>query len=514
MILLIILLILLLIFVLLSFKKSLFTNLKESYHYYVLNLKRSIDRNELCKKEFKKYDINNYSFINGIDSKNYSNKENMLLDNKYSTNFCMNGLNHIGCYLSHLKAIQEFYDNKNGYEYGIILEDDFIFNDNPNNHLNSYLKYFKTGTDMVVLSDCEKEPGKIFEKKEIPTWNAVGYMINKKAANILLNTLRPNSNFLNDNYQLSDCLYDFALFKTMEDNLKYKWFTLISQRPELISTITNTIRNNIETDYVNAENYKFDMCNHAVNLGDTASKKFVELLCNVKFGTNKKTIGSALTIGSILSYSRKDTIVWGSGFLNDNKLNNFQVNKIYSVRGPKSYDKLINNDIKCPRIFGDPFFIVPLLYTPTTSTSNKIGIIPHYMEKKSKELNDYINNFQKNNIILIDIQTTDIQKFINEIYKCSEIHSSSLHGVIIAMAYKIPTKWIKLSSKTGDGFKYYDFFESLEINYKNNQLLKIGDVYTLHNMLNLGIQIIKSCPFMKNNMKESYCKKWEQYTLL
>ncbi len=482
----------------------------DSVCYLVLNLERSLDRNELCKIEFNKYNITDYYFVKGIDGTKYSTKDEILSENNYSSDFCINGTKHIGCYLSHLRAIKEFYHGK--YNLGIILEDDFSFDCDPIKYINEFKLFFEDDEPrMIVLSNNTKNTTTVIEKFNVPAWNAVGYMINKKAASVLLEGLTPDSSFLNTHFNKTDCLYDFALFKLMQDRIKWKWFTLISQRPQLVSTITEYIRNvnAIKTNFIDASNYTFDMCTHATNLGDTASKEFVEKLCNVKFGTGK-IVGAAITIGSILTYSRNYTIVWGSGFLNEKQQMKYGVKKIYSVRGPKSYNKLIAEGVDCPKIFGDPFFIVPLLYnTNNTKKIYDIGIIPHYMDKDSVKLSEYIKKNSGKKIKMIDIQTTNIQKFIDELSECSEIHSSSLHGVIISLAYKIPTCWVKFTDKTGDGFKYYDFFESVGI-----QDYKIGTVINRvekNNMMNIGIQIIRSCPFMHDVLKNNYCSKWNIY---
>jgi len=62
-------------------------------------------------------------------------------------------------------------------------------------------------------------------------------MINKAAAKILLQELTPDSNFLNENYSDKDCLYNFALYKLMNDKIEWKWITLVGQRKNLSSTI-------------------------------------------------------------------------------------------------------------------------------------------------------------------------------------------------------------------------------------------------------------------------------------
>ena len=59
---------------------------------------------------------------------------------------------------------------------------------------------------------------------------------------------------------------------------------------------------------------------------------------------------------------------------------------------------------------------------------------------------------------IIDIEQ-DYKTFVDQILECDEIISSSLHGIIIAEAYGIKTKWIMYSDKIEGGeFKYQDYF--------------------------------------------------------
>ncbi|HCI5723053.1 TPA: hypothetical protein NPO34_005233, partial [Klebsiella variicola subsp. variicola] len=52
---------------------------------------------------------------------------------------------------------------------------------------------------------------------------------------------------------------------------------------------------------------------------------------------------------------------------------------------------------------------------------------------------------------------------VDEIISCEYILSTSLHGVIVAQAYDIPTLWIKHNDINTDGIKFYDYFDSVGI---------------------------------------------------
>ncbi|WP_124103196.1 hypothetical protein [Klebsiella pneumoniae] len=62
-----------------------------------------------------------------------------------------------------------------------------------------------------------------------------------------------------------------------------------------------------------------------------------------------------------------------------------------------------------------------------------------------------------------DLKTKDIEFVVDEIISCEYILSTSLHGVIVAQAYDIPTLWIKHNDINTDGIKFYDYFDSVGI---------------------------------------------------
>ncbi|MER0133036.1 hypothetical protein MBP13_000345 [Klebsiella pneumoniae] len=88
-----------------------------------------------------------------------------------------------------------------------------------------------------------------------------------------------------------------------------------------------------------------------------------------------------------------------------------------------------------------------------------MGIIPHL-----KDYDYFKNKYRSNkNIKVIDLKTKDIEFVVDEIISCEYILSTSLHGVIVAQAYDIPTLWIKHNDINTDGIKFYDYFDSVGI---------------------------------------------------
>src|SRR5690606_26837914 len=120
-------------------------------------------------------------------------------------------------------------------------------------------------------------------------------------------------------------------------------------------------------------------------------------------------------------------------------------------------EKLRKEGFPGTNIYGDPALLLPLWLNPQVEKLHKLGIIPHW-----KETDYFIENYGSKYHI-IDLRTRDIEKVVNEICACEYVLSTSLHGIIVAQAYRIPALWIKKGYIDTDGFKFHDYFSSVEI---------------------------------------------------
>jgi len=187
-----------------------------------------------------------------------------------------------------------------------------------------------------------------------------------------------------------------------------------------------------------------------------------------------------VTIGSILQHTTKHSIVWGSGIIG--KEYSIASADFRAVRGPQTRKHLLKLGYDCPEIYGDPGLLLPNFFNPEVEKKYEIGIIPHYND--FKEVSEKYEGI--NGIKVIDMMTLEVEKTTSEILECSKIISSSLHGVIIAHAYRIPALWVEFSNRIfGDGIKYQDYYESVEIfNFKApylNQKLSLSELHALFN---------------------------------
>jgi len=170
--------------------------------------------------------------------------------------------------------------------------------------------------------------------------------------------------------------------------------------------------------------------------------------------------------GTILKDCKNNSIIWGTGLSSENDII-VKPKKIISVRGPLTRNRLLKIGIECPENYGDIGLILPYFYHPIINKKYKLGIIPHYIDKKT------FNSIYKNNdenVKIIDV-SKPIKNVINEILECEMTISSSLHGIIVSHAYNIKCMWIKITDKILSGiFKFRDYYGSLEIDNYNQML--------------------------------------------
>ena len=165
-----------------------------------------------------------------------------------------------------------------------------------------------------------------------------------------------------------------------------------------------------------------------------------------------------LIIGSILRKATEHSIIWGAGIMFTNSV--VRKAKFLLVRGPITRKRLLELGCNVPERYGDPALLISLFNKPVTEKKYKIGIVPHFLD-----FEEVYSRFGENqDIRVINILTTNPQEVIDEINGCEKILSSSLHGIIVSHALKIPALWLKVSDKLKDDIKFYDYYSSLNIN--------------------------------------------------
>lgn len=195
-----------------------------------------------------------------------------------------------------------------------------------------------------------------------------------------------------------------------------------------------------------------------VNFGDYLSVKIVERIVDNpvtiyrKNGHPKKKL---LALGSILYFANTGDVLWGTGSNNKHpKKTSYEFTNldVRAVRGPLTRAFLQEQfNIECPEIYGDPALLFPYLFPEfkkKTHPRYRYIVIPHVYEKDLFPKADHIV-----------LPTDPWNKIIEKILDSEFVISGSLHGVILAEAYHIPAKYIRLSEKE-PLFKYQDYYLS------------------------------------------------------
>jgi len=245
--------------------------------------------------------------------------------------------------------------------------------------------------------------------------------------------------------------------------------------------------------------------NITVNLKYMKTNNFGDALNPILFkyitGKNVNHVGEKfsgdcwLFIGSILNWSKGNNKCWGAGLAHENV--GEISGTIHMVRGPKTIDVLKSRGIKCPDdIYGDPAILISEYYKPNVDKKYKLGVIPHIVDFKNVKINN-------SDILKIDLKN-DYKSVIKDILSCEKIISSSLHGLIIADSYQIPSAWCEFSDRViGNGFKFYDYYQSIDVknplrlNFKNGITTidkKFLTSIEKYDNLQLKDGLLKNCP--------------------
>jgi len=344
----------------------------------------------------------------------------------------------------------------------------WIVGENKSNYLNEitskeHVKYFESTPDVEkYVKGCFQTAGILLGRTTIEGWmcgkDGWIYTINDKG-NVLDKTL----NLVPD---------DIGKFYTHEVAKKIK---------------------SVYIDVLNDEGMKFNerviLPNNTLNWGDLVPYKIIDGLfeCGLNEGDvfNVKNAGKrypVLSTGSIMHFTNKDCIVWGSGCIDEGRVGE-SPKKVYAVRGPLTRNELLKRNIECPEVYGDPALLYPKIYNPKIEKKYKWGIIPHYIEYESLHDIKTIKNLEQKGFKVIDI-CSGSKNFINELLEVENVISSSLHGLIVADAYGIPNARIRISNKLiGGDFKFKDYY--LSVNREIDLGLQLSKDTTLEEIENL-----------------------------
>lgn len=202
--------------------------------------------------------------------------------------------------------------------------------------------------------------------------------------------------------------------------------------------------------------------------------------------TRKNNSNGIFLIGSVIQYISNNNIVMGSGLKHPVSLTNQQLtnNQFIYVRGQNT---LKTNNLSQTTLLFEPGLLVHKYINTTGERFNSFVFLPHYDQEaffnNSCILDADSMRFSQTEYRLIlnknpqlsfkkDIMEAFERKFTNYM-KHDLILSSSLHGLVFAVALKKPIIWFTIiGEKTEPVFKYHDFFSLFVVTIKRLDICK------------------------------------------
>ena len=240
------------------------------------------------------------------------------------------------------------------------------------------------------------------------------------------------------------CAYKISILKMMEMTLSNIFGRLTKGSDDAVSL----------HDYPHVELFYWVPSGNRLNFGDHLGKVIVsKILADHNHFLEEETDVSRTLfgVGSVLHFAKNNDVVWGSGIngkvgMNENR---FETLDVRAVRGPLTRAFLMERGIEVPAIYGDPALLMPTLFPGRfiRNPQSEYVIVPN--------LHD-IDIAAKANLQNVISPLNMWNRCIEDILQGELVIASSLHGLIIAEAYGLPARYLRLSQEEYI-FKYNDY---------------------------------------------------------
>lgn len=185
------------------------------------------------------------------------------------------------------------------------------------------------------------------------------------------------------------------------------------------------------------------------NFGDMLGPWIVRRICETRgLGAEVASSPRLLSVGSIMRLGRGGDVVWGTG-VNGKSADKgpFPIFDVRAVRGPLSAEVLRKSGNSVPEVFGDPALLIPHLWS-----DKELGIV-----RGSGGLL-FVPNLHDRGRFPADAMdpTAAFVDCVRAIASATHVVGSSLHAMVIADAYGVPSTLVR--SQSEPTFKYEDYY--------------------------------------------------------
>lgn len=200
----------------------------------------------------------------------------------------------------------------------------------------------------------------------------------------------------------------------------------------------------------------------AVNFGDELSYVIVNQMLarrNATLRDGVPTHRQLLAVGSVLHMANDNAVIWGTGLHGQIPLemHRYRSLDIRAVRGPITGKFLRERGFRVPEVYGDPGILVQKLLGGRFQAPKEFeyGFVPNLHDLPSVQ--KHLLDSELSNVRMIS-PLRPWNMVLDELQKCEFILASSLHGLVIADAFGIPSRYVRLSETEGL-LKYEDYYE-------------------------------------------------------
>jgi hypothetical protein len=202
--------------------------------------------------------------------------------------------------------------------------------------------------------------------------------------------------------------------------------------------------------------------NDAPNFGDALSQQVIARMSGRPVHHAHPVRADIFGIGSIMKAVRRGGLanrpkvqpwVWGTGMLAPMRADFVADVRFCAVRGPLTIDLLgIHPDTPT----GDPGLLARDLVEVAPEPNDRIGLILHHTQDLPDDLAGRVASDGR--FVRIDVGAPDCLDVVRTIASCRHIMSSSLHGLIVADSFGIPSTWLEgYGIHRNPTFKFYDY---------------------------------------------------------
>lgn len=216
------------------------------------------------------------------------------------------------------------------------------------------------------------------------------------------------------------------------------------------------------------------------NFGDDLSHTIVTLLLarhGMTLEDEAARESELLAIGSIIHLAKTGAVIWGSGVNGKvpEHFHQYRSLELRAVRGPYTREWLKQKrGLEAPEIYGDPALLLPRLAGDRFSVAPGEGTI--FVPNLNDILSGEVFDLPKGMEMLSPMQSW--HRVIDAITQARFVAASSLHGIILAEAFGIPARYVRLT-ETENLFKFRDYYagtgrDSFEFGKSPAEALEMG----------------------------------------